>query len=483
MSFVLYNSLQRKKIEFKPLAPPVVKMYLCGPTVYNFLHIGNFRGPVVFDFLKNYLEVEHGYQVESVLNFTDVDDRILNLAKAEKKTPVEISERYIAEYKIDYESLGLNKHKLNPKVTETIPEIIQFIAELIEQGFAYNEKGNVWFSVRKFSGYGKLSGRKIDDLESGHRDIELQEGKKDPLDFALWKKAADGEWSWDSPWSKGRPGWHIECSAMIQKYMGKTIDIHGGGTDLIFPHHENEIAQSEAHNHQEFSNFWMHIGMLQISGAKMSKSLGNFVTLREFLKTTHPEVYKWMMLSVHYRSLSDFSDQSASLATHSIAKIYSALAWAHEIIGTAAVPTAQESKEKLQFVAEVRRALADDLNTPEAFAALFEWTRIFNQKAPRVGAGKEKLVYAADYIDSMKWFSKIVPLFRENAAQFLQSLDDELLRNLKLSRTEIDGKISERNTARTQKDFQKSDQIRDELLLKGIQIYDSSQGTTREVKK
>ncbi len=336
----IYNTLGKNLEVFRPLKDGAVKIYVCGPTVYNLLHVGNFRGPVFFNFVRAWFE-HLGYQVDYALNFTDVDDKIIAKANEEKKTAQEISEYYIAEYKKDFLSLNLRVHDRNPKVTDHMSDIVSLITDIIEAKKAYTTSGvqdgsmDVNFSIADSKDYGKLSGRNPDEMQAGVR-IDVNEKKKNPLDFALWKSAKPFEPSWPSPWGPGRPGWHIECSAMIKSLYGDQIDIHGGGLDLMFPHHENEIAQSEACQKpgQHFVNYWMHWNMIQFSGAKMSKSIGNIISLRDFLKDHHAEIYKWMMLTPHYRSTAEFSEEAVHLAISGLARVYSALALAESIAGS-----------------------------------------------------------------------------------------------------------------------------------------------------
>ena len=320
MSLKVYNTLIRDKENFLPLKAPAVTMYICGPTVYGLLHVGNFRGPVVYNLMRNWLE-HLGYKVTMALNFTDVDDKIINKANDLKKDPALLAEEFIAEYKKDFADLGLRAHDLNPTVTDSMPAIINMIATLIDKKNAYVADQDVNFSIQSFPDYGKLSGRNVDDLQAGAR-VEVNEKKQNPLDFALWKGAKTGEPFWESPWGKGRPGWHIECSAMICKHFGEQIDIHGGGTDLVFPHHENEIAQSEAVSGKPLVKYWLHTHMLNFAGQKMSKSLGNIMSMREFLEAYHAEIYKWMILSSHYRSTSDFGDDAVHRAVSGLARVY-----------------------------------------------------------------------------------------------------------------------------------------------------------------
>ena len=486
MSIQLHNTLTRQKEVFKPIKPGHVSMYVCGPTVYNFLHVGNFRGPVVFNLLRNWFE-HRGYKVTYALNFTDVDDKIIDRAKKEGVKAEAIAERYIEEYVKDFKSLGLKPHEINPKVTETMPEIIQMIQDLVKNEKAYVAGGDVWYSVRHFPDYGKLSGRKIDDLMAGAR-VEVNESKRDPADFALWKAAKDGETFWDSPWGKGRPGWHIECSAMVCKHLGPQIDIHGGGSDLMFPHHENEIAQSEGATNQHYVNTWLHWNMLNFGGQKMSKSLGNFTTMRDFLTRHHAEIYKWMILSVHYRHTADFSDEALDRAVGSLARIYSALAVAEDVLkaagNTAAADDAEFTKTSGELWATIEKALDDDLGTPEAFACVFEFVRKFNaqvKRGPKVTpamAAKARI-----FRDFVVKFGMFLSLFQEPAPQFLQELDDLLLKAKNLSRADIDALIVQRNEARAQKNFARSDELRNQLTEMGVSVSDTPTGTHWEVTK
>lgn len=504
MPLQLYNTLTRQKEDFKPLNPPNVSMYVCGPTVYNLLHVGNFRGPVVFNLLRNWLE-ERGYAVKYVLNFTDVDDKILQRAVEEGIPPHEVSEKYIREYKADFASLGLRPHDLNPKVTESMPAIIALIEKLIASGKAYvagegaggpaavGDGRDVLFAVRSFPEYGKLSGRKVDELQSGAR-VEVDGKKRDPLDFALWKAAKPGEASWPSPWGPGRPGWHIECSAMVCRHLGESIDIHGGGSDLMFPHHENEIAQSEAATAKPFVNTWIHWAMLNFGGQKMSKSLGNFTTMREFLRKNHAEIYKWMVLSVHHRHTADFSDEALDRAVAGLARVYSALATADSILGSKAVPSGvakagvvpDPAMMKLAEEAwkKISAALDDDLNTPEAFAAMFELIRQFNGQVKRGMKPTPALEGKAMVLKQfMHRFGRMLSLFMQPAAGFLRELDDRLLERKELKREDVQAIVDQRSAARAAKDFPASDKFRDQLNALGISVSDTPEGSFWEVTK
>lgn len=483
MSLKIYSTLSRQAEEFKSLTPGEVKIYVCGPTVYNFLHVGNFRGVVFFNLVRNWLE-ELGYKVQYALNFTDVDDKIIARANEMGKSASEISELYIAEYKKDFAALGLRPHDFNPKVTEHMDGIRNVIGTLIENKVAYQVDGDVNYSVSAFDGYGKLSGRKVEDQQAGSR-IEVDSKKRSAEDFALWKSAKPGEISWPSPWGPGRPGWHIECSAMIKDIFGDQIDIHGGGMDLIFPHHENEIAQSEGCTHKQFVKYWMHWNMINFGAQKMSKSLGNIVSLREFLEVNSAEVYKWMMLSVHYRSVSDFSDESIGRAVTGLARIYSALAVAESYL-TPEITTVDAGFEKITKEAwdKVTKALNDDFGTPEVFAAIFEVTRQFNNQVRR-GLKTNPAVQgkALAYRNFVHRVGKLMSLFQQPAQAFLQDLDSRLLAQMKIERSTVETLVAERNAARTAKDFAKSDELRAKLTEMGISVSDTPEGTFWEVSK
>ena len=482
MSLKIYNSQSKQLEDFVPLTPGQVKMYVCGPTVYNFLHVGNFRGVVFFNLVRNWLE-KQGYKVSYALNFTDVDDKIINRAHELGMSPFELSEKYISEYKKDFSSLGLRAHDFNPKVTEHMNEITSMVETLINNQKAYEVQGDVMYSIESFDGYGKLSGRITDELQAGAR-VDVDEKKKNPMDFALWKAAKPGEISWPSPWGPGRPGWHIECSAMIQKIFGEQIDIHGGGMDLIFPHHENEIAQSEGCSGKHFVKYWMHNNMLNFGGQKMSKSLGTIVTMREFLETNSAELYKWMILSVHYRTLSDFNEAALERATTGLARVYSALAMAESYITADVQPDAAFEKVTQEAWKKIEGALNDDFGTPEAFAALFEVVRQFNNQVRR-GMKTNPAVAGKSLVFQkfVKEFGSLMSLFQEPAQEFLLKLDDLLLKKMNLERAAVEALVLERSKARENKDFAKSDELRAQLTGMGISVSDTVGGSFWEVTK
>lgn len=493
MSLKIYSTLKRDKETFVPLQEGQVKIYLCGPTVYNYLHVGNFRGAIFFNLVRNWLE-ESGYKVTLVYNFTDVDDRIIERANKEGVNSLEISERYIEEFKKDFNSLKLRPHSMNPKVTETIEPIVEMINDLILNKKAYvTEDGEVLYSVRSFESYGKLSNKNLDDLMAGSR-VEVDKKKRDPMDFALWKPAKPGEPKWPSPWSEGRPGWHIECSAMVRSLLGDSIDIHGGGSDLVFPHHENEIAQSEGATGKPFAKYWMHNNMLTFGERKMSKSIGNIVTAREFLGEYNAEIMKYMMLSVHYRSLSDFSDQAIHFAISGLARVYSALNLAQKTIEAASQQSPPiEKADKLtknftlaleQADKTVTESLNDDFNTPEMFAAIYMLIRSFNSQIKLgVKVSAENLAIALEFRSWVHKKGVLMSLFQENPAEYLRLLDDMLLKQKNLEREKIDALVADRVQVRAAKDFKKSDELRDSLMALGIALQDTASGTTWEVAK
>ena len=484
MPLTIYNSLNRKKEIFKPIEPPKVKMYCCGPTVYDLLHIGNFRGAVFYNFARQWLE-HNGYQVTYAYNFTDIDDKILDRAKKENKTMKEITEKYITEFQTDYKSLKLRKHENNPKATEFIPNMIHLIQDLCEKGKAYCIEGDVFFHVPSFKGYGKLSGRKKEDLMSGAR-VEVDDRKKDPRDFALWKACEKTEPGWDSPWGRGRPGWHIECTSMIHSLLGQHIDIHGGGTDLIFPHHENEIAQSEATinsgaTNKAFVKYWIHHNMFTFEGEKMAKSLGNLITMRQFLKSYNGEIFKYLVLSAHYRSKISISEKTILQSIQSLSRVYSFLKTANNFETNKHLSKHSDRLEHIKSPdKKIQQALNDDFNTPSALAVLFTLIRQFNEH--RQTNEKQKTFTLALKQLILK-YGKIMGLFQEPASLFLKQLDDIFLRKNNLNRKDIDLMVQERSLARKNKNFKKADEIRNHLLTLGIEVQDSPEGSVWETKK
>ena len=459
----IYNTMTRKKEEFVPIDKNEVKMYSCGPTVYDYFHIGNARPFIIFDTMRRYLEYR-GYKVKFVQNFTDIDDKMINRANKEGITVKELGEHFIEEYFKDAGALGIKKATVHPKATENIDAIIDIIKTLEDKGFAYNVDGNVYFATKKFHEYGKLSKQPLEDLEAGAR-IDVNEKKRDAMDFALWKKQKEGEPAWESPWGMGRPGWHIECSAMANKYLGKTIDIHSGGQDLIFPHHENEIAQSECANGQIFANYWMHNGYININNQKMSKSLGNFFTVRDIAKKYDYEIIRFFMLSAHYRNPVNFSDVLMEQAKSAVERVYTCLDnlkfLAQNGVERALTPEEQALSEKIdeckdKFIA----AMDDDLNTADAIAAIFDIVYAAN-----TGLSKEKessVEIVNKCIDTIKELGGVLGLFVSEKEETLDS--------------EIEALIEERNAARKAKDWAKADEIRDKLKAMNIILKDTPMG-------
>ena len=458
----VYNTLTNRKEEFVPIEPGKVKMYVCGPTVYNFFHIGNARPFVVFDTLRRYFKFR-GYEVKFVQNFTDVDDKIINRAKEEGITAPEVSEKYIKEYFNDAEALNVLKADVHPKVSEHIPEIIAFVQTLIDKGYAYEADGDVYYSTRKFKDYGKLSGQNIDDLESGAR-IAIGEVKEDPLDFALWKaRKEESEIAWESPWGMGRPGWHIECSTMAKKHLGDTIDIHGGGQDLTFPHHENEIAQSEACNGVPFAHYWMHNGYINVDGKKMSKSLNNFFTVRDIRENYSGDVIRFFLLSGHYRSPINFSDVLMEQSKQGYERIATAIETleflktngSDEAMADEAAKIASLDKHREKFI----EVMDDDLNTADGIAAIFELVSEINLDV-KDGASKS---FAEEALRRIKELTDVLGLFGGKDEE--EGLGDD-----------IQALIDERQAARKAKNWARADEIRDQLAAMGITLKDTPQG-------
>ncbi|QAT43539.1 cysteine--tRNA ligase [Aminipila luticellarii] len=457
----IYNTLTRKKEEFVPIDENEIKIYVCGPTVYNYFHIGNARPFVVFDTLRRYLEYK-GKNVKFVQNFTDVDDKIINRAKEEGISPGEVSEKYIQEYFKDAAALNVKKASVHPKVTETMDDIIQFVEDLIKKGYAYEVDGDVYYSTRKFKEYGKLSKQNIEDLESGAR-IEVGEKKQDPLDFALWKaRKSEDEIAWESPWGMGRPGWHIECSAMSKKFLGETIDIHAGGQDLSFPHHENEIAQSEAHNGKPFAHYWMHNGYITIDNEKMSKSKGNFFTVRDILAKYSGEVMRFFLLSGHYRNPINFSDALMEQAKNGLARMQNAKSNLKHLMETGTDTMTDAEQEAVAGFDQYRQgfidSMEDDLNTADAITAVFELISFINTTV-KDGASKE---FAKKAFDVLIELTGVLGLLQ-------QEEDDEV-------DSEIQALVDERQEARKNKNFARADEIRDILKARGIALKDTPQG-------
>ena len=460
----IYNTLTKKKEEFKPITPNKVSMYVCGPTVYNFIHIGNARPMIVFDTVRRYFMYK-GYEVNYVSNFTDVDDKIIKAAIEEGVDSEEISTRYIAECRKDMADMNILPATRNPQATQEIEGMINMIQTLIDKGYAYPvSDGTVYYRTRKFDGYGKLSHKNIEDLEGGHRDIKVTgDLKEDPLDFVLWKPKKEGEPSWPSPWCDGRPGWHIECSVMSKRYLGDTIDIHAGGEDLIFPHHENEIAQSEAANGVPFAHYWMHNAFLNINNKKMSKSLGNFFTVREISEKYDLQVLRFFMLTAHYRNPLNFSADLMESAKAGLDRILTGAERLKDLIeqadetdlSSAEMAGLQESEK---FTNQFEKAMDDDFNTADAITAIFDFVKFLNTNTDE----NSSKAYLTGLHDSLWRLADVLGLILDREEE---NLDDE-----------IEELIQERQDARKNKDFAKADEIRDKLLAMGIVLEDTREG-------
>lgn len=490
MTLRIYNTLTGKKEEFVPLHEKKVGLYVCGVTVYDLSHIGHARSTIVFDIIYRYLRYR-GYEVTYVRNFTDIDDKIINRANNEGVDYKTITEKYIHEFNVDMGSLGLEKPTVEPRATEHIPEMIRLISTLVEKGYAYPSEADVFFSVEKFNNYGKLSKRNIEEMQAGAR-VEIDEKKRNPLDFALWKASKPGEPWWESPWGKGRPGWHIECSVMSQKYLGETFDIHGGGRDLIFPHHENEISQSEASTGKPFVRYWIHNGFVNINKEKMSKSLGNILTIKEIVKNWHPEVIRLFLLSQHYRSPVDFSEDSLSEANSGLNRFYSAIKATQDEIARPPSPRAKidaavlaEHRQNIEsFQTRIEEAMDDDFNTAQALAHFYDLQTHLNSLLNlSKGHPTEEMIslfkQGSDYFSKLGW---IFGLFREDPAKYLEEQKKEGLKKLTLLEEEILKLIEERNVSRKSKNWKRADEIRNDLLSKGIILEDTPSGTSWKLK-
>ena len=452
MTIKFYNSLTNQKEDFVPINEGEVGMYVCGMTVYDNCHLGHARAMMAFDILARYLRYQN-YKVNFVRNITDIDDKIIERANENNETIDALTDRTIASMHEDFLKLGLELPTNEPRATDHIEGMIKMISELIDKGHAYHsESGDVFFAVRTFPEYGKLSNKNIDDLNPGAR-IKEDDSKKDPLDFVLWKSAKPNEPSWDSPWGLGRPGWHIECSVMSLENLGEHFDIHGGGPDLLFPHHENEIAQSECASDHKFANYWMHSGLLKINGEKMSKSLGNFAMLKDLYDSYHPEVIRYYLISSHYRSSLNFDNESLDQARSALTRLYQALLLA----------PSEETDLHDESISEFIKSMNDDLNTPEALSTLFGLAKLINNS--------QNVQEQSMYSSTMKELGQVLGLLHENSDAFLQY-------GASLSDDEIEAQIQQRNEARKANDFQKADQIRDDLAEQGILLDDSTEGTT-----
>ena len=458
----LYNTLTRKKEEFIPLEEGKVKMYVCGPTVYNYIHIGNARPFIMFDTLRRYLQYK-GYDVTFVQNFTDVDDKIIKRGHEEGISPEEIANKYIDEYFVDADGLGIKRADVHPRVTDNIQQIIDFVKDLEDKGYAYEVNGDVYFDTKKFEGYGKLSKQNQDELEAGAR-IEVNDQKRHPMDFVLWKSKKEGEPGWNSPWGEGRPGWHIECSVMSNRYLGESIDIHGGGQDLAFPHHENEIAQSEARSGKTFSNYWIHNGYININNEKMSKSKGNFFTVRDISKQYDLEIVRFFMLSAHYRNPVNFSDEMLNQAKAGLERLYNAKEKLEFTISNLSESSIKDEEKGLvneleSYKTKFINAMEDDLNTADAVSAIFELSKFINTNVNETSS----LEFAKMCLDKFNELTGVLNIVNKKNDDILDKDIEEL--------------IQKRADAKKNRDFKLADDIRQELLDKGIVLEDTRQGT------
>ncbi|WP_040684032.1 cysteine--tRNA ligase [Thermobrachium celere] len=457
----VYNTMTRQKEDFVTIEPGVVRMYVCGPTVYNYFHIGNARTFIVFDTIRRYLEYR-GYKVNFIQNFTDIDDKMIKRANEEGVTVKDVAEKYIAEYYKDADALNLKRATVNPRATEYIDEIINFVKDLVDKGYAYVVDGDVYFDTTKFKEYGKLSHQSIEDLEAGAR-IEVDERKRNPMDFALWKAKKEGEPAWESPWGEGRPGWHIECSTMACTLLGETIDIHGGGADLVFPHHENEIAQSEARNGKPFARYWMHAAYLNVNNQKMSKSLNNFFTAREILEKYDAEVIRMFMLSGHYRNPINFSIDLLEQAKAGLERIYNSISNLEHVIDVSKYENLKEEEKEfsnklVEYKNRFIEVMDDDFNTADAISVIFDMVRDINSNIS-VESSKE---IARKALDMIRDLGSPLAILQKSTKE---NLDEE-----------IERLIQERQKARKEKNYALADKIRDELKQRGIILEDTPQG-------
>ncbi|MCH8013258.1 MAG: cysteine--tRNA ligase [Candidatus Dadabacteria bacterium] len=472
---MLYNTLSQKKEELVPYSQNKIKMYVCGPTVYSSAHLGHARAAVTFDVIERFLS-HIGYEVTYVRNFTDIDDKIISKANETGVPTQEISEKYIQEYKEDMASIGVKSPTIQPKVTEHVPEIVEMIERIIDNGHAYQSGDDVFFSVKKFKGYGKLSRRDPDDMLAGAR-IDINEKKEDPLDFALWKGAKPGEPFWESPWGNGRPGWHIECSLMSTKYLGESFDIHGGGKDLIFPHHENEIAQSEAATGKPFAKYWIHNGLIQINREKMSKSIGNILNVREAVSMWSNEAIRLFFLSHQYLNPADFSDTTMNEAEAALERLYITLKRANDLRKDGDGEDKQLAKSVQIFKERWVKTMCDDFNTADALGSLFELTRAINRSLDSIGWTPT----LQSALEEINHFGSTLGILEYEPEEYLQGHKLEKSSS-DITEEKIEELIKERNSARDEKNWKRADEIRDDLSNRGILLEDKAEDTIWRVK-
>lgn len=487
MSIEIYNTKTGQKSPLVPLEEGKIKLYVCGITAYDYCHIGHARSALVFDMIVRYLRYR-GYKVTFIRNFTDIDDKIIKRAQEQNTTCEELSSRFITMFHEDMVSLGILPPTIEPKATEHLPEIIELIEDLIRKGLAYQMGADVYFRVTGFNGYGSLSGRNLDEMQAGAR-VSINEQKEHPMDFALWKGSKQGEPTWESPWGPGRPGWHIECSAMSRKYLGNSFDIHGGGKDLIFPHHENEIAQSEGATGEAFVKYWMHHGFVTIKEEKMSKSLGNFLTIREVIAKFAPEALRLFIFSTHYRNPLDYSEAALLDAVAGLNRLYTCIAEIEQLPATsndqAASAIHKADREKIETLSErFRKAMDNDFNSAQAIGHLFEGVKIINkirQHLPNKPASLD-LQLLKQGAETTREMANTLGLLTEAPTLYLQKEQGKILQTLLITPEEIEKAITERTTARETKNWALADEIRNQLLAKGIELKDGATGTTWQVK-
>ena len=494
MSIRIYNTLTHKKEPLRPIEPDHVKLYVCGITSYDYCHIGHARSSIAFDMIVKYLRYRN-YRVTFVRNFTDIDDKIIRRAQEQETSSEELANRFIDEFYVDMDFLGLERPDIEPKATEHIPEMIDLISSLIDKNKAYSVDGDVYYSVNEFSEYGKLSRRNLDDMQAGAR-ISINEKKKHPMDFALWKSSKPGEPAWESPWGPGRPGWHIECSAMSKRYFGDTFDIHGGGKDLIFPHHENEIAQSEAANEAPFVNMWIHHGFVTVRNEetaeteKMSKSLGNFLTIRELSQKFHPEALKLFVFSTQYRNPLEYSEQAMQDAESGLARLYECVAGYYSLKqrqdqSAPSVITDKEAKTLTSLEERFQQAMDNDFNSAQAIGHLFESAKIINKVVGKFQSSQspEDLGLMEKSVITLVKLAQILGILKQPAEDFLGNRKQSILKGIDIDENTINEMIEQRNQARQAKNWEISDQIRDKLLAHNIELKDGPDGTSWNVKK
>ncbi|MBW1635939.1 MAG: cysteine--tRNA ligase [Deltaproteobacteria bacterium] len=488
MTIRIYNTLSGKREPLEPIEPGHIKLYVCGITSYDYCHIGHARSALAFDMIVRYFKY-HNYKVTYVRNFTDIDDKIIARAAEQNCSPQELANRFIDEFYLDMDRLGIDRPDIEPRATDHIPEMTALISELIDKGMAYQAGDDVYYKVDSFPEYGKLSGRNLEDMRAGAR-ISVNEQKKNPMDFVLWKGSKPGEPTWESPWGPGRPGWHIECSAMSRKYLGETFDIHGGGKDLIFPHHENEIAQSEGANGKPFVTTWIHHGFVTIRDEKMSKSLGNFLTIRDILDNYHPEILRFFVFSTHYRNPLDFSETAMQDAAAGLLRLYKCIASVDSLdISTGDTESVSVISDKDRgriddLEKRFRQAMDNDFNTAQAQGIFFDTVKIINRiiKSLPVSPLTLDIAFLKDGGATLKKLGDIMGILRQNAKLFLDSRQKEMLTEIDIDETAINALVAERIQCRAEKNWARSDEIRDQLLEKNIELKDGPEGTEWTVK-